>query len=1237
MCTLCYEQVTLTIRGLESAAAPITAGNMSLMDPSGTGSAGVNLGFGSYGSWTGSGSGAELRLEAAGDFLQDRTYNFSWVVTNPPWTDGSTEATAKYQMSTSNLGLGTAHSTTNTFVLAEDTFIKVDAIAEPIHMGRSQTGVGFTAADAHPLFIRKPALLVANITQSTANPCAINTISVSLRSNVPLITSYASGCSPEIVISGLLTTGTFEQYRTISNVQANSVSATEIVYKNASWTQAEGKLVLVFENQTRESMVFEAGPLYTLDFEVTNPAKPQSSPPINAKMWNGVEQPMDRGSGDHQPLTITDAIITLSNVTQSSHIPCDDTVITITVSFNVPLLLSCSPTLTLRGLTNSRTSPTSVENSQGVFGNTVGSNLTWILGTGELRLQALADVAAGLHVFTLGLRNPDYGQQERSVDINGAMFNLAHSQDPHTFTSSINPLFEEDSTCTDTPATTWVDWEGNGCAAYTANLSWCDTAVNRATANATVVKTSAPPHFDAGKSALDMCCTCMRAHARVYAPLYVKEVILTSRIGQKSPFPCDNNTISVTLSANVALLSRCVPTLKIMNLQNAIHAPGNVSILASSASQFASTGVWNVEGAGNHNLAIIISSNTVATTAYAFSFVVRNPSKHQASPAVSIELSGIFIKKSGTAKIKVDQAMDKDVSNVNDYNPCYLNFNCVGTWAREGTAAPLYVRNAAFEAGQAGVHHRPENTTNSNDFNHTQTTFVSQSSFMPCELNEITVEFKINVPLLTRCNPCITIEGFAKTFSEDQMLQISGPNSTVFAASGTWTRANGKLIVQIAQNTQPNTPYRFSFQINNTNAAQEPQKVYLTGSLTDELTASNDPAQPLLGSVQLASDTSAGDNNQPMYIMNTVWTKYEINQSNPLPCAVNTITVLLATSVKLLQLCTPTLVLADIKGFATADTDEMQVSDCTNPRLLPINGTKSEWRQTAGTLTLPFAMDTVALQEYCLRFTLKNKAHEDQANTITATLQGTDHVSGIRLTENHAATNTIGSNFSYLKDTSPIWSSLQCGLTRFNHNKTANISNVTDYYNNSETYWDERHRYTIGRVIDSKWLIKDIGQSHPYPCWRTNTITVTLKPNVLMQVGSVLTVAGIENTLTPDSTNLTLGGPAANIFAALGAWEKSTGTLTLTVTQHMLPCSVNIFSFVVSNPTDVSSDCGTTFDGVVSPTIQADTICIDSVVLDLDTTTRLDLDGKLLDVLYNRPMKLLKPEWKTIEIGQSTP
>ena len=243
--------------------------------------------------------------------------------------------------------------------------------------------------------------------------------------------------------------------------------------------------------------------------------------------------------------------------------------------------------------------------------------------------------------------------------------------------------------------------------------------------------------------------------------------------------------------------------------------------------------------------------------------------------------------------------------------------------------------------------------------------------------------------------------------------------------------------------------------------------------------------------------------------------KYEINQSNPLPCASNTITVLLATSVPLLQVCTPILTLRGIQGFANFNTG-MLVFECSNPGLLPANGTVGVWTQSTGSLVLPFAKDTVAFQEYCLQFTLRNRAAQTIAdqNQIHAELQGVDHVSGIRLTEPKAG-NAILSNYSHLLDTSIIW------------NHTC-----------------EARRYRIGEVIASIWHTKVIGQSHPYPC-HTNTIEVTLRPNLRLQVATTLTIAGITPTLTEDSMNLTLFGADAHVFGSLGNWNKGSGSLSL--------------------------------------------------------------------------------------------
>jgi len=148
-------------------------------------------------------------------------------------------------------------------------------------------------------------------------------------------------------------------------------------------------------------------------------------------------------------------------------------------------------------------------------------------------------------------------------------------------------------------------------------------------------------------------------------------------------------------------------------------------------------------------------------------------------------------------------------------------------------------------------------------------------------------------------------------------------------------------------------------------------------------------------------------------------------------------------------------------------------------------------------------------------------------------------------------------------------------------------------------------------------------------------MTVTLRPNVLMQVGSTVTVAGLTGTLTADAANMTLAGSNADVFGSLGDWNQGSGTMTLIIVNPMLPCHTYIFSFVVRNPTDTTSNCMTTFNGTV-PTIQADTICVDRVNLDVDETTRLTLFGESIDAGYATPLKLLRPTWEKKDIGQVT-
>ena len=95
-------------------------------------------------------------------------------------------------------------------------------------------------------------------------PCALNTITVALRSNVPLLTTEQAGCAPMLTLSGLSGSATMGDHLNISG------AATTVLQTRAPWTQATGTLEL-----SPSVGRFEAGVEYTFTFALNNSAVPQ--------------------------------------------------------------------------------------------------------------------------------------------------------------------------------------------------------------------------------------------------------------------------------------------------------------------------------------------------------------------------------------------------------------------------------------------------------------------------------------------------------------------------------------------------------------------------------------------------------------------------------------------------------------------------------------------------------------------------------------------------------------------------------------------------------------------------------------------------------------------------------------------------------------------------------------------------------------------------------------------------
>ena len=397
----------LTLSGFGSVVWP-PAGQLGLLDVGATGAAGPGIGFGTTGAWSGPGAGTLTLTDSDTHFEKDRYYNLSFHVTNPSAHQEGQQISYKFAMSST--GSTNLDSMTVTGVLTA-----IDARAEPLIAGRSQANVGYENSDTHPLFIRKPTLLVANISQQTSNPCADNTLRVLLRSNVPLLTTSFPGCMPLVSLSGLQTSGTFADFVDIVNIKADGVSSADVVGTKGKWTQSLGVLVLNFTD------TFQAGVTFSMDFVIINPAKGQASQPVSITLWDEDTVAMNRHP-INPPLFVEAAEILLVHANQTSDVPCEDSQITVTVSLNVVLFARCSPTLTITGLRHSRSAGVSVTEASSIFGLT-----SWDQVSGSITLNTTVDVPAAQYAFTVTLRNPNFGQSSQLLSVEGHIFNLVPS------------------------------------------------------------------------------------------------------------------------------------------------------------------------------------------------------------------------------------------------------------------------------------------------------------------------------------------------------------------------------------------------------------------------------------------------------------------------------------------------------------------------------------------------------------------------------------------------------------------------------------------------------------------------------------------------------------------------------------------------------------------------------------------------------------------------------------------
>jgi hypothetical protein len=461
--------------------------------------------------------------------------------------------------------------------------------------GQNPPLFGAMGEDACPMEVWPAAFLIKDIGQSNDHPGGQNTITVTLRTNVPIVPSIAYPDRPAvetaITISRIKGALTMTGNGTAAAVELVPVGGAKFSdsYGNESWASWSASPVADDESSLTLHVLASIDPDNDIvfSFDVYNPALPQI--PANPVSISASGIPisvsaMRHAVGAASPMVVKRPVPIELLVTQTVAFPCAENTITVSFKLNVDLhtvALRIRPTFTVTGLTNVTLSSGEVvldssnsnDNVQGTGYWEDDGVMSMLTATPNSALVSEGDAI----IFSFSFDNPKEAVQPLDA-----------------------PVLE------------------------IAEIGLLPTPVNY------------PPALDPA-----------------LRPVTVMQPgFETLDIVQSNPYPAALNTITVTIESVVPLPSDCDVAITISGFQGAcVEAADKVVALVDSddnnINQFVasptrpSAAMW--DDAAKAIKFYMAGPGMQANTPYSFSFTVRNPTTGQASPAISIESAGIVI------------------------------------------------------------------------------------------------------------------------------------------------------------------------------------------------------------------------------------------------------------------------------------------------------------------------------------------------------------------------------------------------------------------------------------------------------------------------------------------------------------------------------------------------------------------------------------------------------------------
>jgi hypothetical protein len=524
-----------------------------------------------------------------------------------------------------------------------------------------------------------------------------------------------SGLSNAILVSGVMALDDLADVAGVTEI-GNQVAATAFATarRQGTWSNAclEKRATLAVRESIASNAGKDGGSPHMFGFTLKNPAKRQNAVAISLTI-SGCGDARSTGTSCNSASRTMGSIMEVlearmdTRLQQSSAFPCDNNIITVDLRANVKVLSACKWKCTISGFTDLTATNGAITLSAASLTTSGVTNDAHSFFTGEW--AAGSSSSQKKLVVTLGASSSTQLDVNRAYEDAWHRFQFASTNHPSGHAAcSLQAQCTLDSATVDNAGTTCVE-------SQVQSTQLASSEVVDSTAELVI----------AGKSV-----TGVGTDASDFKVCYVRSPTWKKKtFSQTSTEPCFNDQITVVLTSNVPIFystGTCMPKITLTGLSKTGSCTRRPTFAFHKPGQSASIPVDGVS----------LSAGFQSGTG-----VFLNPAEQWIA-------GNVVLTPSTTQSDDVFMQAGQDYLLVFTLiNPTAEQSNTVSVTKTEAPAISAQTLQGKFAVDKATI----------------RIVGFSQSSRYPCDSSTVAVSLQSSHTLLTRCNPTITLSGFANT------------------------------------------------------------------------------------------------------------------------------------------------------------------------------------------------------------------------------------------------------------------------------------------------------------------------------------------------------------------------------------------------------------------------------------------------------------------------------------------